>query len=658
MMNSVFTIATLYALFAVFLQQSQSVPIQSSTSTQATTSDGTQENVSLWQPPNNRSLEEWLQNNGQPEEEWKKVQEMMQQIQQMNCLKNGGCPASDAPSEITDGESSMSDLMDDDIILTIEQAQFILEQMQSRKKRKVHSFDRFPTKKWSTREPIKYKFDGQHTVFELTKIKGALSHWEEQTCLTFQEVSRNEIVSGSHIIFTKHRGCSSFYGRQERIVPQPVSLTAACIGWFGTMAHEIGHAIGFWHEHARPDRDDHIKVMYNNIRNGRQSQFIKQNWLNTDSYGVGYDLGSAMHYHSRAFTATGQNTIETINPLYKNTIGQRVALSFADVKVANLAYCADKCHRGLSQQCQHGGYQDPKACDRCRCADGWTGKYCEDLAPPKEAKCGGVLFAETENTMTQSIQSPGYNDGKYENGQECNWLIQAPAGSRVVLYFVDTFGVYCTQPSVGNACFHWVEVKYKNNKEQTGPRFCCYSTPSDRVTSEGNEMQVLFRANHTASRYKRKGFKARYYAEPINECESSPCTHGGQCVDGVNEYTCKCPKGFGGKNCEKEIETDICFEKCMNGGTCKESENDAEESFKCLCTKGFTGPTCEIVAVTSDWSTWSDCSNKCGGCGMRRRTRKITTSLFSKVNTESTSCNAQRCPATDDCDSKRICRFF
>ncbi|CAH1772854.1 unnamed protein product, partial [Owenia fusiformis] len=461
---------------------------------------------------------------------------------------------------------------------------------------------------------------------------------------------------------------------------------------FGTMAHEIGHAMGFWHEHARPDRDDHIKVVYNQISSTKQSQFSKQNWVNTKSYGVDYDVGSVMHYHSKSFTKAGQLTIKTINPLYQRTIGQRVALSFADVKVANMAYCAGKCPQpsSLLKPCLHGGYQDPKACDRCRCPDGLAGTYCDQVAPPKIAECGGEVIAESMNTVhSQSIESPGYNLGQYDNGQECSWLIKAPAGSRVVLYFVDTFRVFITASSNGKSCFHWVEVKYKNNKEQTGPRFCGYSTPSERVESEGSEMLVLLRANHTVSRYKRFGFKARFYAEPIDECANAPCGNGSTCIDDINDYTCECLEGFTGKNCDEQIEVDICAARCLNGGTC--TITDSGDGFECTCTPGFTGTTCEIamptpaaelettpgqrdgrcpeesvqlpggkceVAVISEWSSWSECSSNCGGCGLRYRSRRITTSLFGKVNTESKPCNIQRCAETNDCASRRICDAF
>lgn len=36
----------------------------------------------------------------------------------------------------------------------------------------------------------------------------------------------------------------------------------------------------------------------------------------------------------------------------------------------------------------------------------------------------------------------------------------------------------------------------------------------------------------------------------INECDSNPCHHAGTCLDQPNGYTCHCPHGWVGANCE------------------------------------------------------------------------------------------------------------
>ena len=36
----------------------------------------------------------------------------------------------------------------------------------------------------------------------------------------------------------------------------------------------------------------------------------------------------------------------------------------------------------------------------------------------------------------------------------------------------------------------------------------------------------------------------------VNECESSPCKHGGTCVDLVEGFRCNCPHGWEGNVCQ------------------------------------------------------------------------------------------------------------
>ncbi|KAL5012412.1 hypothetical protein ScPMuIL_010963 [Solemya velum] len=43
----------------------------------------------------------------------------------------------------------------------------------------------------------------------------------------------------------------------------------------------------------------------------------------------------------------------------------------------------------------------------------------------------------------------------------------------------------------------------------------------------------------------------------VNTCGSAPCQHGGECIDGLNEYTCVCLPGWSGKDCQNDVQPPI-----------------------------------------------------------------------------------------------------
>lgn len=64
----------------------------------------------------------------------------------------------------------------------------------------------------------------------------------------------------------------------------------------GVIIHELMHAIGFVHEQTRPDRDDWVEIVWENIVEGDEDQFQKFPTGYVQTLGTDYDYASVMHY--------------------------------------------------------------------------------------------------------------------------------------------------------------------------------------------------------------------------------------------------------------------------------------------------------------------------------------------------------------------------
>ena len=77
-----------------------------------------------------------------------------------------------------------------------------------------------------------------------------------------------------------------------------MSLAPSCVSNHATVLHEFLHAFGVFHTHQRPDRDDFIKVHWDNIYPDKQIWYQKRknSLIDETISGIPYDELSLMHY--------------------------------------------------------------------------------------------------------------------------------------------------------------------------------------------------------------------------------------------------------------------------------------------------------------------------------------------------------------------------
>lgn len=182
-----------------------------------------------------------------------------------------------------------------------------------------------------------------------TEIRRAMDHIAIRTKIRF--VART--TQGDYIEFVESPDVSVSSSEQIGREGGRNYLRISPLASKGVIVHEILHALGVFHEHARSDRESYISVNYQNMDNNPQTHYQFNVRPGSSPNGL-FDFQSVMMYGSYYFSNNG---MPTITKLSGDTISaQRAGMSAGDVSGINSLYGTGPSILGNDGFCSTSGY--------------------------------------------------------------------------------------------------------------------------------------------------------------------------------------------------------------------------------------------------------------------------------------------------------------
>ncbi|CAH2052373.1 unnamed protein product, partial [Iphiclides podalirius] len=184
----------------------------------------------------------------------------------------------------------------------------------------------------------------------------AFDYFEKASCIRLQRLrerptDKMSLQNVEWLYISNPYGLKQCVHSNERKANSGVQMVVfgyECLS-LGEIVHEVMHILGFSHEHTRPDRDQYVTIIWDNIKPGYKKYFA----IRPDDplLSLSYDYASVLHYPARAFSKNGQSTVLTNSNV---KIGQREGLSETDVQKIGIVYgreCVERNRQYLLKTC-------------------------------------------------------------------------------------------------------------------------------------------------------------------------------------------------------------------------------------------------------------------------------------------------------------------
>jgi len=188
---------------------------------------------------------------------------------------------------------------------------------------------------------VPYEIAPNYTAAERQRILDAMAAWERVAPITFvpRTTQRGSLaITRDQESANNATLCWTTVGQFGRAAPGRMNMPGCTAPH--QLGHELGHVLGLHHEHQRADRDNYVSVDLGNVPQNVHFAFAK---LNIQPLVGPYDLGSIMHYPSRAFAIDASRLTIIPHPPYQgwvSTMGTTPQPSENDHNVVELFYRA------------------------------------------------------------------------------------------------------------------------------------------------------------------------------------------------------------------------------------------------------------------------------------------------------------------------------
>ncbi|KAF6024253.1 MEP1B [Bugula neritina] len=222
-----------------------------------------------------------------------------------------------------------------------------LPQVEAIKRRqKRHAW--LSTERYWPNKQVFYQWAGSFTSKEKAVFNEAVEEFNKYTCIRWSV----RTTQPDYVQIVRNLGCLSAVGYEYWSQPQIMSLANGCVNSKSIPVHEMMHTLGVFHEHNRPDRDSHVKILLENVVDGAERVFDKSLAENVNVFDTPYDYLSVMHYGKKSFSANGGDTVMALDNKYQNLIGRASTMSFYDVQLLSRMYqCNGEAFQGVDCQC-------------------------------------------------------------------------------------------------------------------------------------------------------------------------------------------------------------------------------------------------------------------------------------------------------------------